>query len=143
MHIRELLALIPFVSKAGMSVEDHGPGKAVLSLGPDPDNTTAGGLLHGGALFTLAETAASVALSTHPELRDLRIYLRGAEARFERAEDGRVSAHALVPPELAHQVSQGLAATGRGEGTIEVEVLGGHGQLVAIWTGTYRFKLPR
>ncbi|PVZ14711.1 PaaI family thioesterase [Actinomycetospora cinnamomea] len=56
----ELIASMPFAAGLGIRVETAGPDETVAVLAWSDAHTTAGGLLHGGALMTLADTAGAV-----------------------------------------------------------------------------------
>ncbi len=55
MGFRELL---------GIKIEEHGEGRARLSFRPSKDHLNDGGIVHGGALATLADCAMGSALAS-------------------------------------------------------------------------------
>ncbi|MFE9022697.1 PaaI family thioesterase [Streptomyces sp. NPDC007808] len=56
----DLLAAMPFAAHAGIELHEATPDRAVGSLSWTPDACTAGGILHGGALMTLADSVGAV-----------------------------------------------------------------------------------
>lgn len=56
----DLIASMPFAAGLGIRLEAAGPEETVAVLPWSDAHTTAGGLLHGGALMTLADTAGAV-----------------------------------------------------------------------------------
>ena len=56
----ELIAAMPFAAGLGIRLETAGPDETVAVLPWSDAHTTVGGLLHGGALMTLADTAGAV-----------------------------------------------------------------------------------
>jgi uncharacterized protein (TIGR00369 family) len=56
----ELLALMPFAVATGIGLDVAAPDEVRGRLPWSPDRCTAGGLLHGGALMTLADTVGAV-----------------------------------------------------------------------------------
>lgn len=57
----QLLSLMPFAAeRLGMTIDHASPEEVVGTLEWSPALTTAGGLLHGGALMTLADTVGAV-----------------------------------------------------------------------------------
>lgn len=56
----DLIAAMPFAAALGMRLESAGPEETVAVLPWSDANTTVGGLLHGGALMTLADTTGAV-----------------------------------------------------------------------------------
>ena len=55
-----LLALMPFAGATGIELDHAGPGEVTGRLAWSPERCTAGGVLHGGALMTLADTVGAV-----------------------------------------------------------------------------------
>lgn len=56
----ELLATMPFAVGLGVVLERASADEAVGRLDWEPERTTAGGVLHGGALMALADTVGAV-----------------------------------------------------------------------------------
>jgi len=56
----DLIASMPFAAGLGIRLESAGADETVAVLPWSDAHTTAGGLLHGGALMTLADTAGAV-----------------------------------------------------------------------------------
>jgi 1,4-dihydroxy-2-naphthoyl-CoA hydrolase len=56
----DLLALMPFARTLGITITTAGPDEVVGTLPWSDDHTTAGGLAHGGALMTLADSIGAV-----------------------------------------------------------------------------------
>ena len=55
-----LLALMPFAVTAGVELDSAAPDEVSGRLPWAPERCTAGGVLHGGALMTLADTVGAV-----------------------------------------------------------------------------------
>ncbi|MFN3938770.1 MAG: PaaI family thioesterase [Gemmobacter sp.] len=84
---RQFVEAIPHARALGMQVDDHGPGRVRLSMAYDPRfvGDPATGVIHGGAVSALLDTASGAAVMLHPDAQggtatiDLRIdYLRAA-----------------------------------------------------------------
>lgn len=58
------VATAPFEDLLGMTIEETGAGRAVLSMPFSVKLSQGGGLLHGGALTALADTAVAIAIKT-------------------------------------------------------------------------------
>lgn len=56
----DLIASMPFAARLGIRLETACPEETVAVLPWSDAHTTAGGLLHGGAVMTLADTAGAV-----------------------------------------------------------------------------------
>ena len=55
-----MVALMPFAVAVGVELDSVSPGEVVGRLPWAPERCTAGGVLHGGALMTLADTTGAV-----------------------------------------------------------------------------------
>jgi 1,4-dihydroxy-2-naphthoyl-CoA hydrolase len=56
----ELLALMPFAAEVGVRLDAAGPERAVGHLEWAAQRCTAGGVLHGGALMSLADSVGAI-----------------------------------------------------------------------------------
>ena len=59
-HPDELLALMPFAAGSGVELDRADPAEVAGRLAWAPERCTAGGLMHGGALMTLADSVGAV-----------------------------------------------------------------------------------
>jgi 1,4-dihydroxy-2-naphthoyl-CoA hydrolase len=55
-----LVALMPFAGQLGMVLDEAGPGRVVARLDWAPHLCTSGGVMHGGVLMALADTAGAL-----------------------------------------------------------------------------------
>jgi uncharacterized protein (TIGR00369 family) len=55
-----LVAAMPFAAAVGVRLDTAGPDETVGTLSWAPERCTAGGVLHGGALLTLADSVGAV-----------------------------------------------------------------------------------
>ncbi|MBW5421125.1 hotdog fold thioesterase [Streptomyces sp. BG9H] len=55
-----LLSLVPFAGHLGITFEEAGPDRVEGTLPWSPELCTVGGVLHGGAVMTLADTVGAV-----------------------------------------------------------------------------------
>jgi 1,4-dihydroxy-2-naphthoyl-CoA hydrolase len=58
--LNALVALMPFAADLGIALEEASPDRVVAVLPWAPRLCTAGGILHGGALMTLADSAGAL-----------------------------------------------------------------------------------
>jgi 1,4-dihydroxy-2-naphthoyl-CoA hydrolase len=56
----EILGLMPFAGRTGIVIDSAGPGQVTGRLAWAGELCTTGGVLHGGALMTLADTLGGV-----------------------------------------------------------------------------------
>lgn len=119
-----LIAAMPFAAGLGIRLETAGAEETVAVLPWSDAHTTAGGLLHGGALMTLADTA-------------------GAVCAFLGLPDGARTATTQSGTHLLRAVSGGDVRatarpvhTGRTQVVVQTDVTDARGRLVARTTQT-------
>jgi uncharacterized protein (TIGR00369 family) len=124
-RLRESIARVPYAQLLGINFEDATRGTATLSLSARPELERFGGIMHGGALASLADTASAFAvLSTlEPEEQTVTVdltlhYLRPATA-------GKLTARARV------------LRAGRRVATVSVEIFNESGVLVVTALTTF------
>jgi acyl-CoA thioesterase len=118
-------AQFPLRSFLGMDVEDVEPGRAIARADVTDDLLNPNGVVHGGVLFTLADTAMG-------------------KATLSVLEDGQLCASVEVQLRFLRPVPEGhLTATasvirpGRKIVHLEARIDSGDGTLVATATGTF------
>ena len=95
-RLREAFARVPYVGLLGFEFVRAERGAATFALEVREELTRMGGILHGGAVVSLLDTAAAFAVHTviEPEARTVTVDLT---VHFLRpASAGRVEAHARV-----------------------------------------------
>lgn len=97
------LALAPFEELLGMAIVEAFEGRAVLTMPFTVKLSQGGGVLHGGALTALADTAAAIAIKTRlPE--STAFATRDLSMRFLAAvRDGVVTATACVAQQVGER----------------------------------------
>jgi 1,4-dihydroxy-2-naphthoyl-CoA hydrolase len=58
--LNALVALMPFAGQLGLILDEAGPGRVVARLDWAPQLCTAAGVLHGGVLMSLADSAGAL-----------------------------------------------------------------------------------
>ena len=95
-RLRETFARVPYVGLLGFEFVRAERGAATFALDVREELTRMGGILHGGAVVSLLDTAAAFAVHTviEPEARTVTVDLT---VHFLRpASDGRIEAQARV-----------------------------------------------
>jgi acyl-CoA thioesterase len=95
-RLKETFARVPYVGLLGLEFVRAGRGAATFALDVREELTRMGGILHGGAVVSLLDTAAAFAVHTviEPEGRTVTVDLT---VHFLRpASGGRIEAHARV-----------------------------------------------
>lgn len=119
MDIADLLALMPFAAATGIALDAAAPDEVRGRLAWAPERCTAGGLMHGGALMTLADSV-------------------GAVCAFLNLPDGAATSTVSSTTSLVRGVRSGSAHAiarpvhvGRSFILVNVEVTDDEGRLVA------------
>jgi len=125
------LELMPFSLTCGVEVDAAGPEEVKARLAWQEDRCTAGGILHGGALMTLADTVAGIcAFLNLPEgASTSTVESKTNFLRPVRAGHARATCHPLH--------------VGRQTIVLATEIRDDAGKLVAFVTQTQAVLLPR
>jgi uncharacterized protein (TIGR00369 family) len=123
--------LIPFVKKTGVLVEELSATKVKLKLPHDPSNLNPMGILHAGATFTLAETAAA-ALGLMALGQGVMFLGKRVDIQFKRPGKGDVTAKAQLTPVEAQRILDGAQRDGKIDAPVTVDVVDAGGEPVAL-----------
>jgi uncharacterized protein (TIGR00369 family) len=94
-ELAALIGLMPFAERLGLRLEEASPDRVVATLDWDPELCTAAGVMHGGALMTLADTVgALVAFLGLPE-DSTTATITSTTQMFRPVTGGTVRAEAL------------------------------------------------
>ena len=124
-RLTETFARVPYVGLLGLEFVRAERGSATFALDVREELTRMGGIVHGGAVVSLLDTAAAFAVHTviEPEGRTVTVDLT---VHFLRpASDGRIEAHARV------------LRRGRRVCILSVEARDGSAEIIATATMTY------
>ncbi len=120
MELSAVLDRIPYLKPHALEVSpEEGGVQVTMPLAPALANHV--GILHAGALFTLAETAAGVAAWGVIGGDKAYVLLRESTVRFTRRAETEVRATATISPAAATAAIAAFAASGRAD--IEAEVV--------------------
>jgi uncharacterized protein (TIGR00369 family) len=118
----DLVALMPFAADLGISVEEASPDRVIALMSWAPRLCTGGGIMHGGALMTLADSA-------------------GALVAFLGLPDGATTATITSTTQMFRPVTAGEVRAvavplhrGRTTVTVQTSMHGEDGKLVAQTT---------
>lgn len=142
MTLETLLAGIPYVAWHGIRVREQTPGQVKLSLGSRDEVANYVGIMHAGAIYTLAETAAGVVANDIIAGNTAFILLRKGEARYTRRAEGEVIATASVDGAVANQVRAHFAEHSRADVEVGVTIDNTAGETVFVGTFDYALR-PR
>ena len=127
--------LIPFVKKTGVVAEELTATKVKLRLPHDPSNLNPMGILHAGATFTLAETAAAALCVMAFGERAMFLGKR-VDIAFKRPGKSDVVATSQLTPVDAQKILDEVGKMGKTDAPIVVDVTDAAGEPVAQATVT-------
>lgn len=141
MDLASVLGRIPYLRQHHL--EARADGDAVAVRMPLSDGVTNHvGIVHAGALFTAAETAAGVAAWRVVPGDRAFVLLRGATVRYTRRAEGDVFARATVDNAAAEAARIAFDETGRADATARVTVVDTRGD--TVFDGAFDYALrPR
>ncbi len=129
--LEELIALMPFARQLGMVLDEASADRVVARLAWAPELCTAAGVMHGGALMALADTA-------------------GALVAFLGLPDGATTATISSATQLLRPVTSGSVRAvavplhrGKPTVTAQTSLLDDSGRLVAQTTQAQAVRPPR
>lgn len=126
--MRGFIKSSPFARHVGLEVEELGDGRARLSLPFSDEVVTLGDVVHGGAITTLVDVAATAAAWAGAEISE--------DVRWGTAS---VTVDFLRPGRATDLVAEArLLRRGRSLCFCEVDVTSGDGEAVAKGLVTYR-----
>jgi uncharacterized protein (TIGR00369 family) len=130
-ELEELIAFMPFARQLGMVLDEASADRVVARLAWAPELCTAGGVMHGGALMALADTA-------------------GALVAFLGLPDGATTATMTSATQLLRPVTAGTVRAeavplhrGRAAVTAQTSLFDDDGRLVAQTTQVQAVRPPR
>lgn len=139
MALEALLARIPYVVWHDIRVVEETPGSVKLSLCAREEIANYIGILHAGAINTLAETAAGSVANNVIEGNIAFVLLRDANVRYTRRADGEITAVATVDADAASAAQAEFAEHARADIAVAVDVTDGDGE--TVFTGTFDYAL--
>ena len=128
--LKDLLAIMPFAGLIGMELDEAGPDRVVAHLTWLPQLCTSAGILHGGALMSLADTT-------------------GALVAFLGLTEGQTTATITSTTQMFRPVSAGNVRAvalplnrGRTTATVQTSLYDDTGRLVAQTTQVQAIRQP-
>lgn len=130
-QLQQLVAAMPFAVAAGIEVRSASPEAVVGTLAWAPERCTAGGVLHGGALMTLADTIGALAAFLNLPPGAGTSTIESKTNLFRAVRDGTVTATATP------------LHVGRTTIAVQTEVRDDAGKLVSLTVQTQAVLAPR
>ena len=124
-RLREGIARIPYAQLLGISFEDAAWGAATLTMTARPELERFGGIMHGGALASLADTASAFAVLSTLAAAEQTVTVDLTLHYLRPVNGGKLTARARV------------VRCGRRLATVSVEIFDESGALVVTALTTY------
>ena len=134
------LRSVPYLATLGITVEQARPGRVTLKLPLEPTVQDHAGGLHSGAIFSLGEAAAGVAVGTHPDLAGLLSLQKASGIKYLARPTTSVLASAALNHGFVDQVLQAVTEQGRTEADVVVALYDDTGLQVAEVVAVYTFR---
>jgi 1,4-dihydroxy-2-naphthoyl-CoA hydrolase len=94
-ELAALIALMPFAGRLGLRLEEASADRVVGALEWDPDLCTTAGIMHGGALMTLADTVGALVAFLGLPAGSTTATITSTTQMFRPVSAGTVRAEAL------------------------------------------------
>lgn len=124
-RLRESIARVPYAGLLGINFEDATRGTATLSMSARPELERFGGIMHGGALASLADSASAFAVLSTLESEAQTVTVDLTLHYLRPVTEGKLTARARV------------VRGGRRVATVSVEIFDESGALVVTALTTY------
>lgn len=128
---QQLIALMPFAEAIGVHLTDATPHEVRAHLDWAPQHCTAGGVLHGGAVMTLADAAGAICA-----------FLNLPEGAGTATTESKTNFFRALREGTLHAVSRPLHV-GRTSITVQTELLDTAGRRIGHTTQTQAVLEPR
>ncbi len=139
MLVASMLARIPYLNVHQLRVDTDADGTVRGAMALRAELTNHVGIVHAGALFTAAETAAGVAAWQVVPANAAYVLLRAATIRYTRRAEGDVAASARVDPAAADVARTAFEQRGRADVAVDVTITDGDGEIV--FKGSFDYAL--
>jgi uncharacterized protein (TIGR00369 family) len=124
-RLREAINLVPYAHLVGNNFQAAPRGAATLSMSARPELERFGGIMHGGAIASLADSASAFAVLSTLEGGEQTVTVDLTLHYLRPVTEGRLTAHARV------------LRGGRRVAPVSVEVFDASGKLVVTALTTY------
>lgn len=140
-ELEALLARIPYLAPHGLQAVQAADGSVTVHQPFRPALANYVGIVHAGAIYTLAETAAGIVANELVTHLGGFILLSGASVRYTRRVEGDASATARADGAAAAAALARFETEARAEITIGVVVTTPDGE--TAFTGSFDYALRR
>lgn len=134
-----LVKTIPFVDRAGMTVEEMEPCRAVGKM-PIKLNLNHVQIMYAGSLFTLAEITGGAMLAATFDLSKYRLVVKSFNIEFKKPVKTDAVCEIKFPQEEVDRIKQILETEGKSDFTVKGVIRDMNGVEAAFSTAVYNAK---
>ncbi|MCW5830077.1 MAG: YiiD C-terminal domain-containing protein [Deltaproteobacteria bacterium] len=134
-----LVKTIPFVERAGMTVEEMEPRRAVGKM-PIKLNLNHVQIMYAGSLFTLAEITGGAMLAATFDLSKYRLVVKSFNIEFKKPVKTDALCEIAFPEEEVERIKKILDTEGRSDFTVKGVIRDMNGVEAAFSTAVYNAK---
>lgn len=135
----QAIHVIDFVERAGIRVDEVGPGRCVLSMAEEP-NVNHFGTVYAGAIYTLGEVPGGVLFFATFDGERFFPLVKSSQVRYRRPARGRLSVEATISPEEVERLEAEAAEHGKADFDLDLEITDATGEVVAMMTSQYQMR---
>ncbi len=131
--------VIAFVERAGIRVDEVGPGRCLLSMDPEP-NINHFGTVYAGAIYTLGEVPGGILFFATFDAERFFPLVKSSQIRYRAPGRGRLSVEATITDEEVARLEAEADEHGKAEWELELEITDEDGTVVAEMTSQYQMR---
>ena len=140
--LQSALDAVPFLKHMEILVDTARPGSVVLTLAGTGTLNDHVGHVHSGALFSLGEAAAGIAVGTHTDLNALVTRQQASGIRYLRPCPTQPKAYAEVSVDMMNQIREALSGEGEAKVELVVPIKDSTGSICAEVVSVFTFRQP-
>ena len=134
-----IVKTIPFVDRAGMTVEEMEPGRALGKM-PIKLNLNHVQIMYAGSLFTLAEITGGAMLAATFDLGKYRLVVKAFNIEFKKPVKTDAVCEIKFPQEEVDRIKKILETEGKSDFTVKGVIRDMNGVEAAFSTAVYNAK---
>lgn len=131
--------VISFVERAGVRVDEVGPGRCVLSMDPEP-NINHFGTVYAGAIYTLGEVPGGILFFATFDAERFFPLVKSSQIRYRAPARGRLSVTATIGQDEVARLEAEADEHGKAEWELELDITDEEGTVVAQMTSQYQMR---
>lgn len=135
----EAIHVIEFVARAGIRVDEVGPGRCVLSMAPEP-NINHFGTVYAGAIYTLGEVPGGVLFFATFDAERYFPLVKSSQIRYRAPGRGRLAVEATITADEVARLEDEADEHGKAEWELELDITDEEGTVVAQMTSQYQMR---